>query len=59
MSKRVFVVIGHNNYTSGSSINAAVRDTFIEEAKKNNHKVDLLYIDEDNQLNYWDRFNLN
>ena len=54
MSKRIFIVFCHNNYKSGSSFNAAVRDTFIEEAKKNNHKVDLLNIYEDNQLNFWD-----
>ena len=53
MSKRVFIVFGHNNYKSGSSFNAAVRDAFIEEAEKNNHKVDLLNIYEDNQLNFW------
>ena len=54
MSKRVCIVFGHNNYKSGSSFNAAVRDAFIEEAEKNNHKVDLLNIYEDNQLNFWD-----
>ena len=54
MSKRIFIVFGHNNYKSGSSFNAAVRDTFIEEAKKSNHEIDLLNIYEDNQLKYWD-----
>ena len=54
MSKRIFIVFGHNNYKSGSSFNAAVRDTFIEEAKKSNHEIDLLNIYEDNQLNFWD-----
>ena len=54
MSKRIFIVFGHNNYKSGSSFNAAVRDAFIEEAEKNSHKVDLLNIYEDNQLNFWD-----
>ena len=53
MSKRIFIVFGHNNYKSGSSFNAAVRDTFIEEAKKNNHEIDLLNIYEDDQLNFW------
>ena len=54
MVKQVFIVFGHNNYKSGSSFNAAVRDVFIEEAKKNNHKVDLLNIYEGNQLKFWD-----
>ena len=54
MSKQIFIVFGHNNYKSGSSFNAAVRDVFIEEAKKNNHKIDLLNIYEDKQLKFWD-----
>ena len=53
MSKRIFIIFGHNNHKSGSSFNAAVRDTFIEEAKKNNHKIDLLNIYEENQLKFW------
>ena len=53
MSKRVFIIFGHNNHKSGSSFNAAVRDTFIEEAKKNNHKIDLLNIYEESQLKFW------
>ena len=35
MSKRILIIFGHNNYKSGSSFNAAVRDVFIEESKKN------------------------
>ena len=54
MSKRIFIVFGHNNYKSGTSFNAAVRDTFIEEAKKNGHEIDLLNIYEENQLQFWD-----
>ena len=53
MSKRIFIIFGHNNHKSGSSFNAAVRDTFIEEAIKNNHKIDLLNIYEENQLKFW------
>ena len=53
MSKKIFIIFGHNNHKSGSSFNAAVRDTFIEEAKKNNHKIDLLNIYEENQLKFW------
>ena len=54
MSKRILIVFGHNNYKSGTSFNAAVRDTFIEEAKKNGHEIDLLNIYEGNQLQFWD-----
>ena len=54
MSKRIFIIFGHNNYKSGSSFNAAVRDVFIEEAKKQSYEIDLLNIYEDNQLNFWD-----
>ena len=54
MSKQILIIFGHNNYKSGSSFNAAVRDVFIEEAKKNNHIIDLLNIYEDNQLKFWD-----
>ena len=54
MSKKIFIIFGHNNHMSGSSFNAAVRDTFIEEAKKNNHKIDLLNIYEESQLKFWD-----
>ena len=54
MSKQILIIFGHNNYKSGSSFNAAVRDVFIEEAKQNNHKIDLLNIYEDNQLKFWD-----
>ena len=32
MSKKIFIIFGHNRYKSGSSFNAAIRDTFIEEA---------------------------
>ena len=53
MSKKIFIIFGHNNHKSGSSFNAAVRDTFIEEAIKNNHKIDLLNIYEENQLKFW------
>ena len=44
MSKRIFIAFGHNNHKPGSSFNAAVRDAFIEEAKKLNHEIDLINI---------------
>ena len=34
MSKKIFIIFGHNRYKSGSSFNAAIRDTFVNEAKK-------------------------
>ena len=54
MSKQIFIVFGHNNYKSGSSFNAAVRDSFTDECKKHGHKIDLVNIYEDNQLKFWD-----
>ena len=54
MSKKIFIIFGHNNYKSDSSFNAAVRDVFIDEAKKNGHIIDLLNIYEDNRLKFWD-----
>jgi|TARA_B110000444_G_C18555890_1_gene462477 putative NADPH-quinone reductase len=54
MSKKIFIAFGHHNFKSGSSFNAAVRDTFIDECKKLGHKVDLVNIYEDKQLKFWD-----
>ena len=54
MSKQILIVFGHNNYQPGSSFNAAVRDTFIEEAEKIGHKIDLVNIYEEKQLKFWD-----
>ena len=45
MSKRIFIVFGHNNYKSDSSFNAAVRDSFIDEAKKIGHDLTKLELD--------------
>ena len=53
MSKRVCIVFGHNNYKPGSSFNATVRDVFIEEAKKLDHKIDLINIYEEKQIEFW------
>ena len=54
MSKRILIAFGHNNYKSGSSFNAAVRDVFIDEAKKIGHKIDLINIYEEKQLKFWE-----
>ena len=53
MSKRIFIAFGHNNYKPGSSFNAAVRDAFIEEAKKLNHEIDLINIYEEKTIEFW------
>ena len=50
MSKRIFIVYGHHD--SETSFNAAVRDTFISEVKKNGHKIDLINLHQENSLNF-------
>ena len=52
MSKRIFVVYGHHNIKE--SFNASIRDTFIDEAKKNGHEVDLINLHEEKPLNFFD-----
>ena len=42
MSKRIFIVYGHHN--SKTSFNSAIRDTFMEEAKKNNSPLPITKI---------------
>ena len=54
MSKKIFIVFGHNRYKSGSSFNAAIRDTFIDEAKKIGHEIDLINIYDEKQIKFWD-----
>ena len=44
MSKKIFIVYGHHDIKK--SFNASVRDTFIEEAKKLGHQVDLINLHE-------------
>ena len=51
MSKRIFVVYGHHNVKK--SFNASIRDTFIDEAKKNGHEVDLINLHEEKPLNFF------
>ena len=38
--KKICIIFGHHN--SKSSFNAAIRDTFIEEAKRYGHTIDLI-----------------
>ena len=52
MSKNIFIVFGHHNTID--SFNASVRDTFIEEAKKGGHNIDLINLHEEKQLNFFD-----
>ena len=54
MSKKIFIIFGHNRYKSGSSFNAAIRDTFIEEAKKKGHEIDLVNVYDEKQIKFWD-----
>ena len=50
--KRIFITYGHHN--TKNSFNSAIRDTFIEEAEKLGHKIDLLNLfDEKEQLPYY------
>jgi len=43
--KRIFIAFGHHNITD--SFNAAIRDNFIDEVKKNGHEVDLVNLFEE------------
>ena len=52
MSKKIFIVFGHHN--SHKSFNASVRDTFIDEAKKLGHVIDLINLHEEKQLPFFD-----
>jgi len=54
MSKKIFIIFGHNRYKSGSSFNAAIRDTFIEEVKKKGHEIDLVNVYDEKQIKFWD-----
>ena len=45
--KKIFVIYGHYN---NKSFTCAIKDTFIEEAKKNGHEIDLADL-------YQDKFN--
>jgi len=52
MSKQIFIVYGHHN--TKKSFNQSIRDTFIDEAKKNGHKIDLVNLHEEKQLPFFD-----
>ena len=52
MTKNIFVAFGHHN--KKNSFNASVRDTFINEAKKCGHNIDLINLHEEKQFNFFD-----
>jgi len=52
MPKKIFVVYGHHN--TKTSFNSSIRDTFIDEAKKYGHEIDLINLHEEKQLNFFD-----
>ena len=49
--KRIFIVFGHHN--TKTSFNASIRDTFISEAKKNCHEIDLISLFEEKKLPFY------
>ena len=52
MSKQIFIVYGHHNVKE--SFNASIRDTFIDEAKKNGHKIDLINLHDEKPIPFYD-----
>ena len=49
---RICEIFGHHN--TQNSFNASIRDTFIDEAKKSGHEIDLINLfDEDEQLPFY------
>ena len=52
MAKRIFIVYGHHN--TKKSFNQSIRDTFIDEAKKIGHEIDLINLYEEKQLPFFD-----
>ena len=51
MSK-IFIVYGHHN--TKKSFNQSIRDTFIDEAKKNGHEIDLINLHEEKPIPFFD-----
>ena len=45
--KKIFILFGHHN--TKTSFNASIRDTFIHEAKKCGHEIDLINLFEEEQ----------
>ena len=52
--KKIFIAYGHHN--TNNSFNAAIRDTFIEEAQKLGHTIDLVNLfEEKEQLPFYNQ----
>ena len=52
--KKIFIAYGHHN--TSNSFNSAIRDTFIDEAKKIGHKIDLINLfEEKEQLPFYNQ----
>ena len=52
--KKIFIAYGHHN--TSNSFNSAIRDIFIEEAKKQGHTIDLVNLfDEKEQLPFYNQ----
>ena len=52
MSKKIFIVYGHHN--TKDSFNASIRNTFIDEAKKLGHEIDLINLHEEKPIPFFD-----
>ena len=52
MSKKIFIVYGHHN--TKKSFNQSIRDTFIDEAKKRMHEIDLINLHDEKPLPFYD-----
>ena len=52
MSKKIFIVYGHHN--TKKSFNASIRDVFIDEAKKLDHRIDLINLHDEKPLPFFD-----
>ena len=52
MSKKIFIVYGHHN--TKKSFNASIRDVFIDEAQKLDHRIDLINLHDEKSLPFFD-----
>ena len=52
MSKKIFIVYGHHK--TKDSFNASIRDTFVNEAKKLGHEIDLINLHEEKPIPFFD-----
>ena len=51
MTKKIFIVYGH--FDTKKSFNASIRDTFIYEAKKKGHQIDLINLHEEKPIPFF------